>query len=209
MNLITLRSRLRSYIRGRDDQQPFSDGELDLFINEGLQEVAERTEALVRDYETTVFEGIAAVELPENLIGVQIVRWNDTRLTETTQSYLDTLGDHWIKKRGIPTHYYTNTPNAVRFVPIPDEAGKVRIRFVATPRTLEEDTDTSDLPDFLTSLAPMFASYRALVALGDLTQAQVWLTTFEQRLEHSKRALARRTSVPKGIRIKTEVSRRY
>ena len=217
MNLGELRQRVRLLLQDPDPAGRFSDEALNTYINDALFTIADRLDVLQHDAETDwPLQGggaqdeseAAAIRLPLDTLGVRIVRWNDRALAPTTQEQLDLLDPDWVTRKGTPVRYFTSGPNVVRLVPIPEEAGVVRIRYVRAPAKLMQDSDESELPDFLAMLAPHYAAYLAYVSeVGQEAKATHFLSLFEANLAQAKLRLARRESYPACFRIKAEVRR--
>lgn len=207
MTLAELRARVRNNLAEPDASGRFSDSELDAYLNEAQFEVADRTEALVKDAIAPVDAGMSAVNLPSDLLGIRRVQWEGSdgskRLLETTEEYMDTVNSDnaaWISAEGTPERYFTNGPESIRLQPIPDVDGTLRIRYVYAPQNMVADTDQSGLPAFLEPLLPIFATYRALLA-DKREDAQLWAGIYEARLNQATRLLWKRQSVPEATRI--------
>jgi hypothetical protein len=184
----------------------WSDGELNRYLNEGVREIAIRTECLAATADVAVSTGVYLNNVPATVNRIHRAEWAPSNpVSSSDQIYplrytqinnLDSMrGSGQQTITGIPEMFSTwGYPGTSTFkvvlYPKPQTAGTLRIHYYRIPVDLTADTDLLDIPNGWDHLVYDYAEFRARLKDGD-DAWQVAKSEFEGRLDLFKNQFAR------------------
>lgn len=171
----TTLAELRTDLRARlDEATPtfWDDVDLDRWLNEGVREVARRTEALLTNENINIVVGAADYILPDDVIRVYRVEYrpDTTRVHPLEYRELHSLDNVWGVYRGqqAEPRFFTLwgvTPTLTMTVyPTPDRSvtNGFKLFYYRMPAAMTTGTSTVDLPEGWQELPVLYAEYVAL-----------------------------------------------
>lgn len=174
----------------------FSNEEIDYNINEGIRDVADRTEAVIGSRDVLVAANALETQLPDDIVRVKKVSALGNKLEIKAQEELDAEVPGWESVSGIPTNFFQYGRYLVLY-PKPDDDITVRVWGVTAPAFLKADDDECGLPEFLQPLVTYYA--RLLCKQKDDTPMDVLMayqTDYLNKCEQAKRDIIRRAPKP-------------
>lgn len=151
----------------------WSNTELTTWINEGLRDVARRTETLL-DYFTNIplYPNVAKYAMPMDVIRVhrmEFVPVGDYNVypieLKTYQEMDQVWGIQPSTQRSYPTFavLWGFAPNiTVQFYPVPSQAGTLNLYYYRLPTTLVNPNDVAEIPNGWEDLISLYCEYVAL-----------------------------------------------
>lgn len=186
----------------------WTDTELNRYLNEGIREIAIRTECLASTTDVAVTAGVYLVAAPSTVSRIHRAEWAPSNpVGSSDQIYplrymqlnnLDSVrGSGQQTMSGTPEIYSTwgypgSTTFRVVLYPKPTTNGTLRIHYYRLPTAAASDADVLDLPEGWEHLVYDYAEFRSRLKDGD-DAWQVAKTEFEGRLELFKSQFARLT----------------
>lgn len=181
-------AQLRTAIRLQIDEPTarfWTDADLNQWINDGLKDIARRTET-IQSYNTSVSAvvGTAKYAFPTDLIRVHRVEFTPTGQTTTytleakTQDEMDRIwfGDQ-TSQSSYPSYFMiwgfpggTGTmEHKFQVWPVPSQTGTFNIYYYRVPTALSADGDVAQVPSGWEDLLTFYCMYRALLKKLDPT----------------------------------------
>lgn len=200
---IALRERLSEPVAAA-----WTNAELDRYLNEGVREIAIRTECLADIADIAVSIGVYLVNVPADVNRIHRAEWVSSIIAEfsgsdriyplryTQINNLDNLrGSGQETMTGTPEIYSTwGYPGSSTFktvlYPRPQTAGTLRIHYYRLPAVASGEGDLLDIPNGWDHLVYDYAEFRARLKDGD-DAWQVAKSEFEGRLDLFKNQFAR------------------
>jgi len=193
----------------------WTDAELTRYLNEGVREIAIRTECLATTTDVNVLIGVYRIAVPANVNRIHRAEWSSGAVTSTSAIYplrytqinnLDNVrGSGQQTQTGTPEMYSTwgypgtSTFNVIVF-PKPQTAGVLRIHYYRIPVDAVAGADLLDVPNGWEHLVYDYAEFRARLKDGD-DAWQVAKSEFEGRLDLFKAQFARLTDENDSIGV--------
>lgn len=141
------------------------------WINEGLADVARRTETLQDFDDITAQTGVQQYTLPSQIVRVRGVHWNPTSGEPTPMEFHEFNNMNsvtWASQttaQSTPSLYtFWGFPPTLKMVvyPSPAMAGVFRVYHYRLPAVLASDSDTAEIPEGWTDLVVSYCEYSAL-----------------------------------------------
>jgi len=216
MTLATMRAEV--YARLGEQAGFYTDSQINLWLNDGMDDIALRLEPKVTSATITTTNATTEYTLPDNLISIKTVLYKDTspnpdvwvNLEETTYLELFRENPAWENETVdlLPTHWYWRVEKVIGLFPQPvtGTTNGLRIIYTCRPDEMDEDTDTTTMPDWLDRVVVLYATFRArlkdrddqkaIVARAEWEKAidQAGLLINKQRKEHAPRLEPRQRS---------------
>ena len=149
----------------------WTDIELRGFINEGVNDIARRTESVVKSTVITVLAGATSVTLPTSVLRINRVEWVGTTVHKLEIREFNELDPIWNGNResaGTPMYFgLAGYPPYLLGVlyPLPESAGAVKVTHYAIPTAISTagaaDSSVLDIPAGWEDLVYEYASYLA------------------------------------------------
>jgi hypothetical protein len=118
MNLGQIRTAVR--FRLADTlEKVWTDETINLFINEGVQELC-FTEAMLKRYTFSLVDGTRAYSIPTDCLEIRSVKINGEKVFGTHAHMLEELDSQYLTATGNPYHYYLDDLMHIAFYPVPD-----------------------------------------------------------------------------------------
>lgn len=186
----------------------WTDAELNRYLNEGVREIAIRTECLATTADIAVAVGVYLNSAPATVNRIHRAEWVSSIIADfsgsdqiyplryTQINNLDRMrGSGQETVTGIPEIFSTwGYPGTATFkivlYPRPQTAGTLRIHYYRLPTDASVDADLLDLPAGWDHLVYDYAEFRARLKDGD-DAWQVAKSEFEGRLDLFKNQFAR------------------
>lgn len=169
-------SDIRTDVRSRLDEptaRMWSDAELNRWINEGLRDLARRTETLLSYYTNIpLIANVAKYAMPADVIRVHRLEFVPTGSNQTYPIQLSTyqeMDQVWGVSQQIQRSYpyyavmWGFAPNIViQFYPVPSQGGGLNLYYYRLPKTLVADTDIAEVPEGWQDLVSLYCEYVSL-----------------------------------------------
>jgi len=169
--------KFRVDLQGRLGDRDLSVGFLNSAINNGYLDMTGSTDFEELHLTSTIdlVAGEIDVLLPTDLQWLRSV-FNDTdkkALVEVDENFFWGLEEN---EDGGEPEYYCRLGDSLRFYPLLDDAYTLRINYNKIPALLEADSDTTELTPTWDRAVDMFATYHALLEVGEESRAADWLS---------------------------------
>lgn len=172
----------------------WTDAQLNVWINEGLRDVARRTETIQTFYTSiSAVAGTAEYTLPTNVLRVHRVEFVPTGNTQvypvtvTTYDELDSVwGVYPNTVQGIPVYaaMWGFPPLLkMRLYPVPSQAGTLNVFYYRLPATASADGDTLEILSGYEDLIVLYCEYVAKRKDRDPTWQEA-KALYEERVEN-------------------------
>lgn len=168
----------------------FTDAQINQWLNDGMDDVALKLEPKVSSATLDTEDAKGEYELPDNLISIKTALYLDSStdewlpLSETTYLELFRSNPDWEHSTvtTIPTHWYWRPEGVIGVFPIPDNGttGGLRIIYTCRPDEMDEDTDTTTMPDWLDRVVVLYAVMRCRFKERDEKKALVARAEWER-----------------------------
>lgn len=165
---------LRTSVRDRLSEATASQWSADMlkrWINEGLQDVARRTETLQDTTDITATISLQEYSLPSDILRVYRVEWRPTSGNVHPLEYRDfnTMDSVWwgSQTTAVSTPVLFTMwgyPPLLKMIvyPSPSEAGSFKLYYYRLPATLVNDADIAEIPEGWTDLVVSYCEFMAL-----------------------------------------------
>ena len=174
----------------------FSNEEIDYNINEGIRDVADRTEAVIGSKIVEVEANTLEVPLPDDLIRVKKVSVGGRKLSVVSPEALDEDVPGWEETAGTPTNFFQYGRYLVLY-PKPAESIEIKLWGVTSPPMLLNDEDDCGLPEYLQPLVVLYA--RLMCKQKDDTPLDVLMAyhnDYVNKCEQARRRIVSRSPKP-------------
>lgn len=193
--LLELRTDVRSHV---DEQTAifWEDTELDRWINEGLREVARRSETLQKQRSYTVENGKEAYPLPDDMLRIYRVEYKRTTdhimpLEFRPFNEMDSVWGYSRTRTGGSPEFYSiwsypgSGGQGLYVTPVPSEtlSDGLRVFYYALPKQVVEDEDVAEIPAGWEDLIPLYVEYTARRKEASDNRWQEAKGLFEERLK--------------------------
>jgi hypothetical protein len=172
---------LRTDLRARLDEttdigapmgRVWLDPDLNRWLNEGLRDVARRSETLLTFYTAiTVVPGMQKTPVPTNVIRIHRVEFQPTGSSQVypiAASTYQEMDQYWgvypQQQRSYPYYYilWGFPPNlTMQLYPVPSQGGVINIFYYRLPAAILADTDVAEIPEGWHDLVVLYAEYVA------------------------------------------------
>jgi hypothetical protein len=167
---------IRTDVRNRLDEvsaRRWTDAELNNWINEGLRDVARRSETILSYYTNiALVPNVAKYSMPTDVIRVHRLEFVPVGSSQTYPIQLSTyqeMDQVWGVSQQIQRSYpyyavlWGFAPNiTIQFYPVPSQAGELNIYYYRLPTTLVNDIDVAEIPAGWEDLVEVYCEYVAL-----------------------------------------------
>jgi hypothetical protein len=153
MNVGDIKRRATNML-GDDAKLVFEDVDLMDYINDAQVDLCRKTDILRGTLLLAINAGVESYALTSDVIDIQRVTYNGTKLYKTTWQEIDLFdpskditGLAGAGGAGVPTHYHREGMNIFLY-PIPNftQNASLRVYYSRTPAVLAIDTDTPEIP---------------------------------------------------------------
>lgn len=166
--------RVRADVRAHLDEATarfWTDAQLNTWINDGLRDIARRTETLQEIAAITAVAGTRAYTMPTDVIRIHRVEFDpgsgQIYPLEPRQFYeMDSIwGTDQNQTRAYPDYFalYGFPPTLQLYLyPVPSQGGTLNVFYYRLPTEAVSDTDTVEVPEGWWDVVTLFAEYQAL-----------------------------------------------
>lgn len=152
----------------------WTDVELRSYLNEGLRDVARRTESLLTyDATVAVVAGTAKYTLSQQIVRIHRVEWKATgedAIRPLQASSYQEMDSMWGSRQNVasssPSFFVlwgiSGIDLAIQLYPVPSQAGALRIYYYRMPAALAADADIAAVPSGWEDLVVLYAEYVAM-----------------------------------------------
>lgn len=177
MTLTDIISRVRSVIR--DSAGTFiSDTEITEWANEAQLELAVRMRLLQEeDTEADLTEGTNTITTPATFLAQSSLRIG----TDDVEFVSDDVWNSWADSETTPDHTIARVfDDLIELYPTPSSGFTYKLRYQRKPAVLINGSDTPEIPEHLHIKLLHYCRYNALLAMGELQQANTYIGLYEQ-----------------------------
>lgn len=177
MNLSAIQSRVRTVIR--DSTAAFiSNTEITEWANEAQLDLAARLRILQEaDTQADLTEGTNTIALPSTFFEVITLRIG----TDDVEFVGDNVWNSYSDGAATPNHTLARIFGGnIELYPTPTSGFEYTLRYYRKPATLSGDSDIPEIPEHLHIKLVHYARAMALMAMGEINQAEVYFSLYEQ-----------------------------
>lgn len=174
---------------GDESEAQITRADIIRWANDAQLDIIRKTEALQSHVETNSVKDDGSYTLPEDYIRLRRVTYDDKILSRTTLEEIDQINPTRDSGYpvGTPTHFYT-WADRLWLYPPPGKNGQgnLDIYYLRRPKTLENDSDTPELPVHLHEDIVRYCFARAKELDEEDEKAQEVMADYEMRLLQSR-----------------------
>jgi len=164
-----------------NDSVFFPNSEVDQFINEAFNNLAEDSQVNETSSDTTTTSGTYLYSIPSNCIQITEVTYDNELLDKREKEFILGLYDSNSTpsdKTGTPSAWSYESLTQIRLYPTPDAAKTLTIYYTSYPTELTDDTDESTFLKRADQYAEFYATKRCA-----LMDKEMGVASYYERLE--------------------------
>jgi hypothetical protein len=196
LTLSEIRTQIRVHVKDvgvAGTRQTFTDAQLNALINEAQRDVINATWAIQDQTTISLVAGTTYYALPNDLIEISRVTFNNKNLKETTFAAEDAEASNaaWETTGGLPSKYFQDStqPGYIGFKPYPNTSantGTIKLFYIAFPSDIANDSDVpfNGVPRLYAfhDLLILYTCYKIFLIQGNQTKFQMYATQYESRI---------------------------
>lgn len=166
---------------------------LNSVVNQGYRDFVRRTHILQDTYTDSVAASTTNKALPADFMSELVIAWRFDSQTEYHQLFERVASGYYDSgSTGTPQEYIFKSPATIQLVPLPSEAGKLRIIYCKRPAELTADANESTVPEEYHMTVQLYCLWRVYQRLGKLKEAFAYKQEYDSDVFRARSELANR-----------------